>query len=373
MVKKFEEENTVGLFLNTLHIFADAKDTALCDKLAQMSLGGRYMERVESAEDADLETRIVTSPGCKWITLVSDCLEEEYEFTEELQEDIAKKLGLPALVIYDVDSDFVYLQLLEPDGRKLFASTGHDYERRTPVIEHPPRWEKYVSSIPAFYLAMRKKHVFAEECLYKAAPLLGMSVNQAICLMDTEREDCEVRHYYYRFPNYDPERNKPLLTYCRLPKCFVEGANTLEVQNEREASAGVTVEFSGPAIDSGKADITQLTLLDAETDKREEIAIERVTLQDGHTLLLANAPAFPLPKMQDSRLPGRIAEMRHLRVIYNVSVPGGEVLPAEYRMSVRIIPHKNPDGWCTRLMSMGTRENMGVCGPMVSHVGTIGF
>ena len=363
----------MGLFLNTLHVYADAGDTVLCDKLAQMALGGRYAERIESAEDADIETRIVTSPGCRWITLVSDCLEEEYEFTEELQEDIAKKLGLPGLVIYDVDSDFVYLQLLEPDGRKLFASTGHDYERRTPVIEHPLGWGKYVSSIPAFYLAMRKKHIFAEECLHKAAPLLGMSENQAICLMDTEREDCEVRHYYYRFPNYDPDRNKPLLTYRHLPNCFIEGQNILEVQNERNASAGLSVEFSGSAIDAGKAEIGSVTLCDMETDFRREFPLTRAADEDGHARLIAEAPDFPLPRMYDDRLPGRIAERRRILIWYTVTVPGGGILPESERMSVRVIPHKNPDGWCTRLMSMGTEERLRNCGPRMTRVGTIEF
>ena len=348
----------MGLFLNTLHVWSDGTDTVLCDKLAQMALGGRYAERVERAEDADIETRIVTSPGCRWITLVSDCLEKEYEFTEELQEDIAKKLGLPALVIYDVDSDFVYLQLLEPDGRKLFASTGHDYERRMPVIEHPPRWEKYVSSIPAFYLAMRKKHIFAEECLHKAAPLLGMSENQALSLIDFESEGCETRHYYYRFPNYDPERDKPLLTYRHLPNCFIEGFNHLEVQNERNASAGLTVEFSGTAIDSGKVEITNLKLSNMETDFRQEFPLMRVVGEDGHARLIAEAPEFPLPRMMDERLPGRVAESRTLLVRYTVAVPGGGVLPESERMSVRVIPKGNPDGWCTRLMSMGTQERL---------------
>ena len=348
----------MGLFLNTLHVYADAGDTALCEKLAQLSLDGRYMERVDCAQDADLETRIVTSPGGRWITLVSDCLEEDFERTDKLQQDIAQKLNLPALTINCVDSDFVYLQLLEPDGGRLFAGTGRNYEGRMPIVEHPLRWKKYVSSVLRLFMAMAKKHVFAEECLKEAAPLLGMSEDQAICLMDVERASCEVRHYYYRFPNYDPDRDKPMLFYRRMPSCFTEGQNGLDVCNERESAKGLTVEFSGCAVDTGKVEIGRVTLRSEETGREEEIEAKRVTSPDGHALFLAEAPECPLPRMWDERLPQRAADKRCLHVTYTVNVPGGELLDAEYRMSVRVIPHKNPGGWCTRLMSMGTKERL---------------
>ena len=345
----------MGLFLNNIQVWADGTDGALMDRLALLSVGGLYMQRVESEKDADIETRLITAKGSKWITIISDRLDGDYEFMEKLQFDIAEKEKLPALTVCCIDSDFVYLQLLEPDGGRLFASTGRSYEGRMPIVEHPLRWRKYLSSLPAFHMALAKKQVFAEDNLAKAAPALNMDIEQARAMMDSEYGECDVKRYFFSFPNYDPDRELPLLNYCRLPPNFYEGENTLEVENARDRGRGVKVEFSGPVIDGNKAEISKVQLFDAETDKSSELALTRAKDAEGNALLIAEAPDFPLPRVMDDRLPTRMAEMRKLYVSYTVTVPGGALLKNEDRMSVRVIPLQNPDGWCTRLMSMGER------------------
>lgn len=158
----------MGAFFINLHIrkteTADVRSVK--DEFAEY-LKDKGYQMTENGDDADGTAYIYTSGNSDWITVFSDALEigDEQTFAEILH-PFSKTLNTDALAVACVDSDFLFMNLInDGDGTDAWANVGYVEELGIRRRSNLNAWKNKVSDFDAFESAMKEQYVFAEESL----------------------------------------------------------------------------------------------------------------------------------------------------------------------------------------------------------------
>ena len=158
----------MGAFFINLHIrkteTADVRSVK--DEFAEY-LKDKGYQMTENGDDADDTAYIYTSDNSDWITVFSDALEigDEQTFAEILH-PFSKALNTDALAVACVDSDFLFMNLInDGDGTDAWANVGYVEELGIRRRSDLSAWKNKVSDFDAFESAMKEQYVFAEESL----------------------------------------------------------------------------------------------------------------------------------------------------------------------------------------------------------------
>ena len=132
---------------------------------------------VESMDEADVRILVLKQPGSQWVTIASDLFDTDPEAADSLSRDLAQAFGTPVLVVGCFDSDYLYLNLVDPaHSVDAWAATGRFPGEHAPRRSNFTRWNGYVADVERLRQLMRQRRVFAEDCLPEAARLLDIPV-----------------------------------------------------------------------------------------------------------------------------------------------------------------------------------------------------
>ena len=158
----------MGAFFINLHVRKNetADVGSVKDEFAEY-LKDKGYQMTENGDDADGTAYIYTSDNSDWITVFSDVLEigDEQTFAEILH-PFSKALNTDALAVACVDSDFLFMNLInDGDGTDAWANVGYVEELGIRRRSNLNAWKNKVSDFDAFESAMKEQYVFAEESL----------------------------------------------------------------------------------------------------------------------------------------------------------------------------------------------------------------
>ncbi len=158
----------MGAFFINLHVRKNetADVGSVKDEFAEY-LKDKGYQMTENGDDADGTAYIYTSGNSDWITVFSDALEigDEQTFAEILH-PFSKALNTDALAVACVDSDFLFMNLInDGDGTDAWANVGYVEELGIRRRSNLNAWKNKVSDFDAFESAMKEQYVFAEESL----------------------------------------------------------------------------------------------------------------------------------------------------------------------------------------------------------------
>lgn len=207
-------------------------------------------EPVDDADQADVSTAVYTLANSPWVTVRSDAFEEDADALIEAAKRISQALGADALAIYCFDSDYMFLNLVNP-GKKLdlwanggsTAALGMTGVRRSNFRA----WKDHVTSVDDFRKAMKESRVFEEECLYDLEGVLSLPPAQSLGGIGNIPDDIKVHWYYYRASAPRAQGEPPSLSF-RYPMsyCALDGQEYLfSVYNYGGPTVGMTVIIEG--------------------------------------------------------------------------------------------------------------------------------
>ena len=353
------------------------------DEIAALTAGEGW-ERVEDAEQADVSTAIYVLSGSPWVTVRSDAFEDDPEALIEAGKRLSQALDADALAISCFDSDYLFLNLLNP-GKKLdlWANGGHPAALGMTGLRRSNfrAWKDHVSSVTDFRSAMKHSQVFGEDCLYDLADVLSLPVEQSLGGIGEIPEGIKARWYHYRASVPQAQGDPPSLEFlCPMAYHALDGKECMfTVCNYGGASKGLTVVVEGvEAVEDAKTQVH---------DRRGNwiltpVKMDTLVRKDGTKALYVDLFDLALPAVNRNLPPKKLIDTQFDRGVSFRFVPRngqeGELLP---NMRVTMIPlmeqsdQNQPDlhlkvharyaeGGCTwqgRMPSADTLERMQSC------------
>ena len=274
---------------------------------------------VESIDEADVRILVLKQPGSQWVTIVSDLFDADPETAESVSRDLAQALGIPVLMVGCFDSDFLYLNLLDPAHNvDAWAATGCFLGERAPRRSNFTRWQGYVTDVERLRRVMRKRYVFAEECLSDVAQLLDIPVEQLSCLPEDDTSGTETSVFLFRADSSTEMTEPPKFKAEMYDVHYHLGAGPVLVSfiNEGGASKGVGVAFGGPCFDRHKVKIERMQL--QTHDRKGEwilapVELNKTTDANGHSWMYGECPSLPIPEAIPDTLPPGVRQKKEFQ------------------------------------------------------------
>ena len=275
------------------------------DEIARL-VAGEGWEPVDDANQADVSTAVYTLKESPWVTVRSDAFEEDPEALLEAAKRLSQSINADALAICCFDSDYMFLNLLNP-GKKLdlwaYGGSAAALGITSPHRSNFRGWKDHVTSVTDFREVMQKSRVFQEECLYDLENVLTLPPAQSLGGIGEIPKDIEVRRYHYRASAPRAQGEPPSLAFhCPMAYCALDGQECLfSVCNYGGASEGLTVIIEGVAA----VENARIQALDRRGNWVLTPADFHVLeMQDGARALRALLFDLPLPAI-DRNLPPR--------------------------------------------------------------------
>ena len=344
----------MGWFFSNLHVRktagldSDGLRAALTEIL---STQGYQMQN--NPNEADLSFSIYDSDG-KWVSVCSDGFDF---FTEESIRDLcnplSEKLSTDVLTISCFDSDCLLLNRINKRRDiAVWAKTGGYPGLK--MRSAPAKWKDIVSDITQWKVALKQKHIFAEETLDDLEPLLGLASGQgSFCneLIEEQFKD-GVQTLYYKLPESAAKTEPPvfLIHSANLMPCKIGEDEFYSAINTGGRSKGVAVAFSGKYVEKEEIRFRDVQLeyaLDQYPRKTIPLQLVKIQTQTGQWIYYAELPDFPIREDVTEGLSWRRQieeqEKREFGVRFTPEGNPRKVLD----IIVHFIPLKNPEGQCS--------------------------
>ncbi len=304
-------------------------------------------------ESADVSFALFTLPDSQWYTVCENAmLFEDIEDQQKSAGRLSLALDSDALAIFCFDSDYLYLNLINP-AKKLDAwasvgsAAGLGIKRRTGLAA----WKSALSEPEKFKEAIKKHYDFAEEALEEAAPLLGLPCEQGFCEYELLTEllpDVCVEYLHFAMPAGEKCPLPPVL-YCigrSLTPNESGHPQRLSVVNRGGAGKGIEVLFFGGDLAEKNIVFTDVTLIKHKKgdNVHTPVELEKVTLENGESAFRGVVPNYRIPERVSDALPPttRIRKEYDLEIAlrYIPRYEGGGAISFDVVMR----PLQNPEG-----------------------------
>ncbi len=330
------------------------------DRLVSMLTDGKKLRRVDKAEEANIIIAIIPGRESGWLTVASDLFEEDIEQTVTLAKKLSVLLQRETLVIGCLDSDYLFLNLLDDrSGTDAWASCGRYPDGRAPRRSNYAAWKGHVPDVQAFKTAMRLNGAFAEECLENIEPILSLPVSQGQICAESAMEDGTAQCFCFALEEDESKQELPRFTtgFVRHSTyCFFED-NVVGFLNESGPSRGVRVFFSGPVIDHRLVEIESVSIqLRAPHYKWTFIPVElkEIPTQDGSRRLGGTAPEVRIPKAVPQGLSLKktldMESERTINVRFKLVCKTDAQLDEKQLLQVTLMPMENHTGQYTFIL-----------------------
>ena len=338
---------------------AEKYDKALADSIASSVASSRGWKRVDNPDEADVTTVIASSETSPWIAVVSDAFDGDLDAAIHAAQGLSEYLQTDALVIGCFDSDYLFLNMLNPsDGIDLWASCGSAAVAGLSGMRRSNfrAWSRRVKDIDAFRNIMKQPRDFAEDCLSDLEEILDLPVMQSTGSGEDWSGVSESYQYYYVVAEEVESGDPPVLEW-HLPPAYApsEGQeNIISAINRGGASRGLAIAFMGEDVEKSKVAVYTATV--QVRDRRGEWALYPLEIQEkedaiGQKMLYGELPSLPIPEKVSERLPWKKRmEREYQRSIALRYVP--ESLHPYHEgsrltgLTVHMIPLKNWQGQC---------------------------
>ena len=213
----------MGLTFNNIHLRISGafRPDAFVTRLTT----GKGLTPVESIEEADARILVLKQPDSQWVTIASDLFDMDPDTADRMSRDLAQAFGTPVLVVGCFDSDYLYLNLVDPaHSVDAWAATGRFPGEHAPRRSNFSAWKPYVTDVSALRQVMQKHYVFAEECLEGLTDILSLPVSQSGRCMDSAAPASGVRRFRCRLTEASEPGKPPVFTCGSHPS--TSGAGT---------------------------------------------------------------------------------------------------------------------------------------------------
>lgn len=333
------------------------KDPCLTAEMVTESLSAILLDRgfIRSAKDsADISFAVFSLPSSQWFTVCENGMLFD-DFNEQL--DIANllsaKLNSDVLRISCFDSDYIYLNLLNPQ-KKLDAwasvgrSTGLGIRRRTGVSA----WKALVSDVSKFKQALKKQYVFAEEVLEEVSAELELPQTQSFSEFDYLTDtlpSCDITYLYFSMPASHSSTEPPTLehyTYGLMP-CTSGRPTVVSCINKGGAGKGIEIFILGKSIEHYDITFTEVTLAYWNRARQQDhtpVVLEKKRMSDGSIGYYGKVRNFRIPEKVSSALPPavRVKKESDLHFWFRCVPQYTDTVSIKLKIIVR--PIQNPDG-----------------------------
>ena len=302
----------MGLTFTNIHVRVSGalEPEALVRRLT----ADRGLTPVGSADEADVRVLVAKEPGSRWVTIASDLFDGDPDAAERASRELAKTEDAPVLTVGCFDSDYLYMNLLDP-ARKTdaWAATGRFPGGRTPHRSNYPAWKGYVADAEQFRQVMRQRYISAEDCLPEAARLLDVPEMQLSCLVEDDQACAETSVFFFR-PASSAEAAEPPKFEVRIHDTMYqlgEGDACAFYINVGGASRGVAVAFGGPCLDNDKVRIARASI--QTMDRRgngvvTRVELKRITDENGRSWMYGECASLPIPESVPGNVPPAVRQ-----------------------------------------------------------------
>lgn len=328
----------------TQEIVTEALSTTLMDK--------GFIRSTE--ESADISFAVFSLPSSQWFTVCENGMLFD-DFNEQL--DIANllstKLNSDTLRISCFDSDYIYLNLLNPQ-KKLDAwasvgnSTGLGIRRRTGVSA----WKATVSDVSKFKQALKKQYIFAEELLEEISTELELPHAQSFSEFDylaNTLPGVDITYLYFSMPSSHSSAELPTLehyTYGLMP-CTSGRPTVVSCINKGGTGKGIGIFILGKSIEHYDITFTEVTLAYWNRSRQQDhtpVVLEKRQMSDGSIGYYGEVRNFRIPEKVSSALPQAVRVKKESDLHFWFRCVPQYADTVSVRLSIIVRPIQNPDG-----------------------------
>ena len=333
------------------------KNSFLTKEMVAESLSTILIDRgfIRSTEEsADISFAVFSLPSSQWFTICeNEMLFDDFNEQLDIANILAKKLNSDTLRISCFDSDYIYLNLLNPQ-KKLDAwasvgnSTGLGIRRRTGVSA----WKAIFSDVSKFKQAIKKHYIFAEEVLKEISAELELPHAQSFSEFDYLADSlpsCDITYLYFSMPASHSSTEPPTLehyTYGLMP-CNSGCPTVVSCINKGGAGKGVEIFILGKSIEHYDITFTEVTLAHWNRSRQQDhtpVVLEKKRMSDGSMGYYGEVRNFRIPEKVSSALPSavRVKKESDLHFWFRCVPQYADTVSVKLRIIVR--PIQNPDG-----------------------------
>lgn len=336
----------MGNYFSNIHI--KNNDRPILNKAEKVLTDYFSRKRIipSSAEDADFEVTVFSSPDSDWTSVYCD------GFTPNDILDIApvvsETCGTDVLSISCFDSDYMFINLVNAnDSTDAWLNIGELYDAKPLRRSNISAWKKKVSNFEAFKNAAKEEYVFAEDFLNSVKDCFGFAPYQYLGY----ETPGETHKLYFSCPKTEEDLKTKLEIYnFGLTPCQPGERSSCFAINNGGASQGIAVYFTGDYVEN-----EEIVIKDAEFAYRDPsgeviswpIFFEKVELSNGKWAYRWKDEAFEIPEKvpDDLSSKARIDE-EFLRSFGIYFTPKGNKRKF-LDIAVTFLPLSNPmDGQC---------------------------
>ncbi len=310
--------------------------------------------RPSAEESADISFAVFSLPSSQWFTvcengMLFDDLNEQLDIANLL----STKLNSDTLRISCFDSDYIYLNLLNPQKKldawaSVGSSAGLGIRRRTGLSA----WRATVSDIPKFEQALKKQYIFAEEVLGEVSAELELPFAQSYSVFEDLSEtipECEIKYLHFSMPVSHASTELPVLqhhTYS-LGSCTAGHPTIVTCINKGGAGKGIEIFILGESIEHYDVTFTEVTLAYWNRSGQQDhtpVVLEKRRMPDGSIGYYGEVQNFRIPEKVSSALPQavRVKKESDLHFFFRCVPQYTGSFPVKIKIIVR--PIQNPDG-----------------------------
>lgn len=269
--------------------------------------------RLSTEEAADISFAVFSLPSSHWFTvcesamMFDDCNEQL-----DIANLLSSKLGSDVLRISCFDSDYIYLNLLNPQIKldawaSVGSSAGLGIHRRTGLSA----WKTHVSDISTFTQAIKKRYNFAEELLEEVSSELRLPYAQSFSVYDYLSEtlpNCEITYLHYCMPIDQSSTEPPVLEHYSydLRPCTSGLPMVVSCINRGGPGKGIEIFILGKSIEHYDITFTEVTLAYWNRSKQQDhtpVVLEKKQMPDGSIGYYGEVRNFRIPEKVSSALP----------------------------------------------------------------------
>ena len=310
--------------------------------------------RRSTEEAADISFAVFSLPLSDWFTVCESAMMFE-DCNEQL--DIANllssKLQSDVLRISCFDSDYIYLNLLNPQIKldawaSVGSSAGLGIRKRTRLSA----WKPHVSDISAFANALKKRYVFAEDLLGEVSAELKLPYAQSLSVYDYLSEilaSCEITYLHFCMPIEHLNPEPPVLehyTYSLRP-CTSGRPLVVSCINKGGSGKGIEIFILGKSIEQYDVTFSEVTMAYRNRSEQQDhtpVILVKRQMPDGSIGYHGEVRNFRIPEKVTSSLPQavRVKKESDLHFWFRCIPQYNDA--SSIKICVLIRPIQNPEG-----------------------------
>lgn len=278
-------------------------------KLISLLTNGRSLSCTDKEEEADIIINVCMLENSPWITITSDIIDGDVDTQLKCAQSIANGLQTEVMAISCFDSDYLFLNLVDPKNEKdIWASCGSFPYGKAPRKSNFSSWKNYVPNISDFSRIMRAGYTFAEECLHGLEPMLSLPVSQSMCTIEDEPADARLIRFYFKLTDKGASGRAPEFKNYNssLYYNFKDNVNYVSFLNHGDAFRGVAVCLAGPCISKQQIRVKSIELLYIDAHGKRTalpVSLEKKTFSNGVAGLYGECPMLRVPSAVPEDLP----------------------------------------------------------------------